>query len=112
MDQHYHPRRRRAGRISVIRAEGVSKVFVFREEGARSARAPPVPNHRGLGSRVIAARQECTLASGQKRHQTSVVLVILGEQSRVISRECRSRRTETIKLALLSALTSHFPRGK
>ena len=90
MDQHYHPRRRRAGRISVIRAEGVSKVFVFREEGARSARAPPVPNHRGLGSRVIAARQECTLASGQKRHQTSVVLVILGEQSRVISRECRS----------------------
>jgi hypothetical protein len=36
--------------------------------------------------------QEYALAHGQERHQFGVVLVILGEQSRVISRECRSPR--------------------
>ena len=32
MGGHYHPRRRRAGWISVIRAEGASKVFGFRKK--------------------------------------------------------------------------------
>jgi len=41
MDQHYHPRRRRAGRIPLIRAKGASKAFGFQEEAARPAKALP-----------------------------------------------------------------------
>jgi DNA-binding response OmpR family regulator len=39
--------------------------------------------------------QEWALARGQKRHQFGVVVVIFGEQSRVISRERRSKEVAT-----------------
>ena len=90
MDRHYHPRRRRAGvNILVIRAEGASKAFVFREESGQAGQGTPVRKHRGLSPPGIWRAARIPLAHGQKRHQLSVVLVILGEQSRVISRECR-----------------------
>jgi hypothetical protein len=43
-----------------------------------------------LARRGLAVWQECALAHGQERHQFGVVLVILGEQSRVISHERQS----------------------
>ena len=53
--------------------------------------------------------QEYALARGQERHQRGVVVVILGEQSMVISRERRSSRPLTWRLANTSLLSSaHF----
>jgi hypothetical protein len=89
MDRHYHPRRRRAGWIFVIRAGGASKAFVPAASG-QAGHVTPVGKHWGIGSRGIWRAARMPLAHGQKRHQLSVVLVILGEQSGVISRECRS----------------------
>jgi hypothetical protein len=64
MDRHDHPRRRRAGWISVIRAEGVSKVFSFREDAARPAKAPPCGSTGALARAGSAARQD--LASAEE----------------------------------------------
>jgi hypothetical protein len=90
MDQHYHPRRRRAARFSVVGSEGARKAFSFRDQATKPGKALTCEGSGALARREFAVWQEFPLAHKQQRHQSGVVLVILGEQSRGISRERRS----------------------
>ena len=84
MDQHHHPRRRRAGWFSVIRAEGARKVFSFRDQAIWAGKPLTYGGAGTLARTGFAMWQEWALARGQKRHQFGVVVVIFGEQSRVL----------------------------
>jgi hypothetical protein len=106
-ERHYHPRRRRAGWICVIRAEGASKVFVFGKKRPSRPRPSRCAITGAPAREGFAAQQECALTHGQKRHQLSVVLAILGEQSSVISRERLSS-----KVAPWRPPASKSPRAK
>ena len=106
MDQHHHPRRRRAGWFSVIRAEGARKAFSFRDQAISAGKVLTCGKAGAWARTGSAMLQEWALARGQKRHQFGVVVVILGEQSRVISRERRSRRSLAVRRGGLWPLSS------
>ena len=77
------------GDFSVIYAQGTRKAFSFLDQVTRPNRPVKCGDTGELPSCGFATWQEYALAHGQMRHQFGVVLDILGEQSRIISRECR-----------------------
>ena len=96
--QRYHPRRRRAVCLSIIRPEG-RKVFGLQDEIPDNTRTTQVAGGRAAGF----AHGQKTLARWKRVPVYKWCWVTFGEQIGVISRECRSLTDHGRRIDLLIA---------